>query len=163
MTLGFAPASQCSEWQNKQFDPLVIIPSFMTMSGMQTLPCMNVNKRLQPILDIYGMPVTTQGKSFDCNCFSSSMPICQPDLSPLIRSIGFYHEGCLLSRKSTNSNCPDFLCNNCRLFKGSFVASDYSSKHTSNQFYFDVTQSTTDRGLVAWTALVVRWQSPETM
>ncbi len=85
------------------------------------------------------------GESFDWNCLSS-MPICQLDLSPLIRSIGFYHKGCLLTRKSTNSKYPYFLCNTCRLFKGSFVSSDYSSEHASNQFYFDVAQSTTDHG-----------------
>ena len=76
------------------------------------------------------------GESFDWNCLST-MPICQLDLSPLIRSIGFYHEGCLLTHKSTNSKYPYFLCNTCRLFKGSFVSSDYSSEHASNQFYVD--------------------------
>ena len=112
---------------------------------MQSLPCMNVNKRLQSVLDIYRMPAMNPGESFDWNCLST-MPICQLDLSPLIRSIGFYHEGCLLTRKSTNSKYPYFLCNTCRLFKGSFVSSDYSSEHASNQFYFDAPRSTTDHG-----------------
>jgi hypothetical protein len=68
------------------------------------------------------------------------------DLSPLIRLIGFYHEGCLLTCKSTNSKYPYFICNTCRLFRGSFVSSDYSSEHSSNKFYFDVARSTTDHG-----------------
>jgi hypothetical protein len=146
MTLNYSPpippSSPCPWWQNKQYYPFfVIISPMTTISRLQTLPCMNVNRRLQSILDIYGMPPTNQGTSFDWSCLSS-MLICQPDLSPLIRSLGFYHEGCLLTRKSTNSNRPYFLCNTCRLFKVSFVSSDFSSEHTSNQFYFDVSQST---------------------
>jgi hypothetical protein len=70
----------------------------MMSDGIQILPCMNVNKRLS-ILDIYDLPGTTPGKPFDW-MHLSSMPIYQKDLSPLlVRYIGFYLDGCLLTRK----------------------------------------------------------------
>jgi hypothetical protein len=106
----------------------------------QFLPCLNVAKRLTSILDVYDLPVTTQGESFDWMRLTK-FPIVQKDLNPLVRSIGFYFDGCLLTRKSTNRKRPFFLCHTCRLFKGSFDCPDYSSEHSNNQFYFDDTRS----------------------
>jgi hypothetical protein len=141
MTLRFPPSIQRSGCQNKQFDTFVVVAvhslycrishTFMISDGiMQTLPCMNITRHLQSILEIYDLPGTTPGESFDWTHLSS-IPIYQKDLSTLVRSIGFYLEGCLLTHKSKNSTkYPFSLCNTCRLFKGSFICSHYSHQRS---------------------------------
>jgi hypothetical protein len=91
----------------------------------------------------------------------SKIPIFQKDLNPLVRSIGYYFDGCLLTQKNTNRKAPFFLSHTCRLFKGCFECPDYTSEHHYNQFYFDDSQSTLvhGRGCIGRSVLIPKTYS----
>jgi hypothetical protein len=125
----------------------------MSDATTQSLPCINVAKWLTSILDVYDLPGTILGESFDWMRLSK-IPIFQKDLNLLVRSIGYYFDGCLLTitRKSTNRK---------RLFKGSFDCPDYSSEHSYNQFYFDDSRSSLvhGRGCIGHSVLIPKTHS----